>query len=169
MTRDVIMPAMELAQDTGTLLRWLKAEGEAVVKGEPLMEIETDKVTVEIDAPASGVLVNVTAQPGDVIPSARSSPCCWPKAKCRRNPVQQRAGQPLGPAILAGLSPPPPSHGAWPASMASTSLSFRSKLDRHASESRMSRPTLTALASEPRCRLPRPDRRLRPRRAGWRL
>lgn len=68
MTRDVIMPAMELAQDTGTLLRWLKAEGEAVVKGEPLMEIETDKVTVEIEAPASGVLANVTAQPGDVIP-----------------------------------------------------------------------------------------------------
>ncbi len=68
MSKDVIMPALGMAQETGTLIRWLKAPGEAVVKGEPLMEIETDKATVEIEAPAAGVLANVTAQPGDVVP-----------------------------------------------------------------------------------------------------
>jgi pyruvate dehydrogenase E2 component (dihydrolipoamide acetyltransferase) len=50
------------------LLQWLKAPGEAITKGEPLMEIETDKATVEVEAPASGVLANVTAQPGDEVP-----------------------------------------------------------------------------------------------------
>ena len=67
MAKDVIMPALGMAQETGTLIRWLKAPGETVAKGEPLMEIETDKATVEIEAPAGGTLANVTAQPGDVI------------------------------------------------------------------------------------------------------
>src|SRR5262245_3319308 len=62
------MPALGMAQDTGTLIQWLKKSGDTVTKGEPLMEIETDKATVEIEAPASGILSNVTAQAGDVIP-----------------------------------------------------------------------------------------------------
>ena len=68
MATDVIMPALGVAQEKGTLLSWLKAEGQSVTKGEPLMEIETDKATVEIEAPASGILTNVTASPGDEIP-----------------------------------------------------------------------------------------------------
>jgi len=66
--KDVIMPALGMAQETGTLIQWLKAAGDSVAKGEPLMEIETDKATVEIEAPASGILSNMTAQAGDVIP-----------------------------------------------------------------------------------------------------
>lgn len=57
-----------MAQETGVLLQWFKAPGQAVAQGEPLMEIETDKATVEIEAPASGTLAAVTAQPGDIIP-----------------------------------------------------------------------------------------------------
>ena len=68
MAKDVIMPALGMAQETGTLIQWLKSAGDSVTKGEPLMEIETDKATVEIEAPASGVLSNITAQAGDVIP-----------------------------------------------------------------------------------------------------
>jgi pyruvate dehydrogenase E2 component (dihydrolipoamide acetyltransferase) len=68
MATNVIMPALELAQETGKLLRWIKASGDTVRKGEPIAEIETDKVTVEIEAPASGVLRDVTAQEGDVVP-----------------------------------------------------------------------------------------------------
>jgi pyruvate dehydrogenase E2 component (dihydrolipoamide acetyltransferase) len=68
MPTDVIMPALGVAQETGTLLNWLKAEGQSVTQGEPLMEIETDKATVEIEAPASGILSHVTARPGDEIP-----------------------------------------------------------------------------------------------------
>ena len=68
MATDVIMPALGVAQEKGTLLNWLKAEGQPVTKGEPLMEVETDKATVEIEAPASGILTNVTASAGDEIP-----------------------------------------------------------------------------------------------------
>jgi pyruvate dehydrogenase E2 component (dihydrolipoamide acetyltransferase) len=68
MPAPVIMPALELAQETGKVLRWLKRPGDAVRKGEPIVEIETDKVTVEIEAPAAGVLRDVTGHEGDVIP-----------------------------------------------------------------------------------------------------
>jgi len=57
MATSVIMPALELAQETGKVIRWLKAPGDAVAKGEPLLEIETDKVTTEIEAPAAGILM----------------------------------------------------------------------------------------------------------------
>ncbi len=68
MATGVIMPALEMAQESGVLVSWLKRDGDAVAKGEPLMEIETDKVTVEIEAPASGRLGGVVAKEGDVIP-----------------------------------------------------------------------------------------------------
>jgi pyruvate dehydrogenase E2 component (dihydrolipoamide acetyltransferase) len=68
MPTKVIMPALGVAQQTGKLLKWLKSEGGAVVKGEPLMEIETDKATVEIESPASGVLAQVVACEGDEVP-----------------------------------------------------------------------------------------------------
>ncbi|MDE3088918.1 MAG: 2-oxo acid dehydrogenase subunit E2 [Chloroflexota bacterium] len=71
MPANVIMPALEMAQDTGRLIRWLKREGETVRKGEPLMEIETDKVTTEIEATSTGILRGVSAKDGDVIPVGR--------------------------------------------------------------------------------------------------
>ena len=68
MPTNVIMPALELAQETGKILKWLKSPGDRVTKGEPLVEIETDKVVTEIEAPASGVLGDVSAREGDVVP-----------------------------------------------------------------------------------------------------
>ena len=68
MAQEVIMPALGMSQDVGLLIRWLKAEGEPVTAGEPLMEVETDKATVEIEAPASGILTGVTAKAGEEIP-----------------------------------------------------------------------------------------------------
>ncbi|MDI6772656.1 MAG: E3 binding domain-containing protein, partial [bacterium] len=68
MSTDVIMPALGMAQETGRVLRWLKTEGESVKAGEPLLEIETDKVTVELESPATGVLGRVVAAAGDDVP-----------------------------------------------------------------------------------------------------
>jgi pyruvate dehydrogenase E2 component (dihydrolipoamide acetyltransferase) len=68
MATSVIMPALEMTQESGVLVSWLKRDGESVTKGEPLMEIETDKVTIEIEAPASGFLGGVLAKEGDVVP-----------------------------------------------------------------------------------------------------
>jgi pyruvate dehydrogenase E2 component (dihydrolipoamide acetyltransferase) len=62
------MPVLGMAQDTGKLISWLKAEGEKVVAGEPIMEIETDKATVEIEATASGILGGVRVGEGEEIP-----------------------------------------------------------------------------------------------------
>src|ERR1700730_2378374 len=68
MAISVVMPALEMAQETGKLLAWRKKEGEAVKKGEPLLEIETDKAVVEIEAPGDGFLAGITARVGAVIP-----------------------------------------------------------------------------------------------------
>ena len=65
---DVIMPMLGMAQETGKVLRWLKQDGDSVRKGEPLLEVETDKVTVEIEAPAAGTLAGVTASEGEDVP-----------------------------------------------------------------------------------------------------
>jgi pyruvate dehydrogenase E2 component (dihydrolipoamide acetyltransferase) len=62
------MPALEMAQETGKLVAWLKKEGEQVKKGEMLLEVETDKAVVEIEAQSDGILGGVTASTGDVIP-----------------------------------------------------------------------------------------------------
>lgn len=68
MATGVIMPALEMTQESGRLVAWLKREGESVNKGEPLMEIETDKVTIEIEAPASGILGGVLVRENDIVP-----------------------------------------------------------------------------------------------------
>src|SRR4051794_19623930 len=68
MAISVVMPALEMAQETGKLVSWKKKEGEQVKKGELLLEVETDKAVVEIEAAADGVLGGVTAQVGAVVP-----------------------------------------------------------------------------------------------------
>jgi len=68
MATNVILPVLGMSQDTGKIVQWLKAEGERVARGEPLVEIETDKATVEIEAPADGVLAHISAAAGDDVP-----------------------------------------------------------------------------------------------------
>lgn len=62
------MPMLGMNQDSGTLVRWLKAGGDAVRKGEAVAEIATDKITVELEAPAAGVLAPLLAAEGDEVP-----------------------------------------------------------------------------------------------------
>jgi pyruvate dehydrogenase E2 component (dihydrolipoamide acetyltransferase) len=68
MAYSIVMPALEMAQESGKLVSWRKKEGEHVAKGEPLLDVETDKAVVEIEAPASGILAGVTAREGDILP-----------------------------------------------------------------------------------------------------
>src|SRR3974390_1903876 len=68
MALSVVMPALEMAQETGKLIAWRKKEGELVSKAEPLLEIETDKAVVEVEAPADGVLAGISASEGAEIP-----------------------------------------------------------------------------------------------------
>ncbi|MGD1022802.1 MAG: dihydrolipoamide acetyltransferase family protein [Candidatus Sulfotelmatobacter sp.] len=64
MAFSVVMPALEMAQETGKLIAWRKQEGDRVTKGEPLLEIETDKAVMEVEAPADGILAGITGQVG---------------------------------------------------------------------------------------------------------
>jgi pyruvate dehydrogenase E2 component (dihydrolipoamide acetyltransferase) len=68
MAISVVMPALEIAQETGKLVAWRKQEGEQVAKGEILLEIETDKAVMEIESPGDGILAGVKAQGGSVVP-----------------------------------------------------------------------------------------------------
>ncbi|HLW87684.1 MAG TPA: dihydrolipoamide acetyltransferase family protein [Terriglobales bacterium] len=68
MAFSVVMPALEMAQETGKLISWRKKEGESVAKGELLLEVETDKAVMEIESPADGVLAGIRVQEGAVVP-----------------------------------------------------------------------------------------------------
>lgn len=68
MARPVILPKFDMLMEQATVVRWLRKEGEAVREGEPLVEVMTDKVNMEVEAPASGILVSIRARPGDVVP-----------------------------------------------------------------------------------------------------
>lgn len=72
MLTEVYMPKNGMDMTEGTLIRWLKQVGDPVEAGEPIMEIETDKVTMEAEAPASGILLQCLHQDGDVVPVLES-------------------------------------------------------------------------------------------------
>ena len=62
------MPRLGIAMHEGTILRWLKAEGEEVARDEILLVIENDKVEIDVPSPWSGTVVELLAQEGDVVP-----------------------------------------------------------------------------------------------------
>jgi pyruvate dehydrogenase E2 component (dihydrolipoyllysine-residue acetyltransferase) len=66
MATEVILPRLGQGMESGTIVRWLKAEGEPVEKGEPLFELDTDKVTQEVEAEAAGVLLRIAVAEGEV-------------------------------------------------------------------------------------------------------
>jgi pyruvate dehydrogenase E2 component (dihydrolipoamide acetyltransferase) len=63
----VTLPRLGQGMESGTIVRWLKSEGDKVEKGEPLYELDTEKVTQEVEADASGVLLKILASEGDEI------------------------------------------------------------------------------------------------------
>ncbi|MEM1429190.1 MAG: biotin/lipoyl-containing protein [Pseudomonadota bacterium] len=68
MSHEVIMPALGMAQDTGLIVAWLKRPGDPVSEGDALIEVETDKATMEVEAGRSGYLAAVLAEDGDEVP-----------------------------------------------------------------------------------------------------
>ncbi len=65
MAVEVKLPRLGQGMEAGTIVRWLKSEGEAVAKGEPLYELDTDKVTQEVEAEADGVLLKIVLPEGE--------------------------------------------------------------------------------------------------------
>jgi pyruvate dehydrogenase E2 component (dihydrolipoamide acetyltransferase) len=92
MAFSVVMPALEMAQETGRLIAWRKQEGDRVTKGEPLLEIETDKAVVEVEAPADGILAGIKASAGDDIPVGQT--IAWIVAPGETPPVESESAAP---------------------------------------------------------------------------
>ena len=105
MALSVVMPALEMAQETGKLLAWLKKEGDAIRKGEPLLEIETDKAVFELEAPGDGVLAGVTSNAGDVVPVGRT--IAWIVAPGEQPPVESEAAAPSARTVTERPRPSP--------------------------------------------------------------
>ena len=97
----VVMPALEMAQETGKLLAWRKKEGERVAKGEPLLEIETDKAVVEVEAPGDGILTGITADVGAVIPVGET--IAWLVAPGEKPPAKAATPMPTARASSGGV------------------------------------------------------------------
>jgi len=119
MAFSVVMPALEMAQETGKLIAWRKQEGDRVIKGEPLLEIETDKAVVEVEAPADGILAGIKATAGADIPVGQT--IAWivapgeaapaesePAAPAARASSHARVEQPHPAASATTASAPPP-------------------------------------------------------------
>src|SRR5580700_2705952 len=92
MAVSVVMPALEMAQETGKIISWLKQEGDSIAKGEPLAEIETDKVVLELEAPGEGVLAGVKAAAGDVVQVGKT--IAWIVAPGEKPPVESDSSAP---------------------------------------------------------------------------
>ena len=97
MAFSVVMPALEMAQETGKLLGWRKQEGDRVTKGEPLLEIETDKAVVEVESPADGILTGIKAIAGADIPVGQT--IAWILAPGEVPPLESAL---TGPTARAG-------------------------------------------------------------------
>jgi pyruvate dehydrogenase E2 component (dihydrolipoyllysine-residue acetyltransferase) len=91
MAVSVVMPALEMAQETGKVVSWRKREGERVAKGEPLLEVETDKAVVEVESPGDGILSAVSAREGAVIPVGQT--IAWLLAPGEAPPVAAAPAQ----------------------------------------------------------------------------
>jgi pyruvate dehydrogenase E2 component (dihydrolipoamide acetyltransferase) len=105
MAVSIVMPALEMAQETGKIISWLKREGDSIAKGEALAEIETDKVVLEIEAPADGVLAGVKASAGDVVPVGQT--IAWIVAPGEQPPVEAASAAPAARTMTEQPRPAP--------------------------------------------------------------
>ena len=126
MAADIKVPTLGESVTTATIARWIKKAGESVAADEPVVELETDKVTVEVNAPEAGVISEIVADEGAEVevgallgrvggaangaapaPKAAAQPKAEPKAEPKKEePKANPAAQPA-----TGVNPPPPPHG----------------------------------------------------------
>ena len=65
----VPLPKLGMNQEEGEIVSWLVSEGDTVTEGQPIVEVETDKATVELEATAAGVLAKIVHGEGDIVPN----------------------------------------------------------------------------------------------------
>ncbi|HXM65815.1 MAG TPA: dihydrolipoamide acetyltransferase family protein [Candidatus Acidoferrum sp.] len=132
MAFSVVMPALEMAQETGKLIAWRKKEGDRVTKGEPLLEIETDKAVMEVEATADGILAGVTGIVGADIPVGQT--IAWIIAPGEKPPTEQESGAAAPAARGKTESHAAPVASSVPESSAAASAKISPKARRLAKE-----------------------------------
>src|SRR5262249_6255084 len=115
MAHDVIMPALGMTQETGLILAWRKKPGDAVKAGEILMEVETDKAAVEVEAQADGFLTEIRAGEGEEVPVGEVT-----AAISARKDDGRRVPEPKKKKPAAGQSKPIPAAAVSAADAASS-------------------------------------------------
>jgi 2-oxoglutarate dehydrogenase E2 component (dihydrolipoamide succinyltransferase) len=122
MATDIKVPSLGESVTTATVARWLKQAGDSVAADEPLVELETDKVTVEVNAPAAGTLGPIQAAEGaevevgallaQLVDGAAAAPSAPPPAAAAPPAPPPAAAKPAPAADPpAGVNPPPPAAG----------------------------------------------------------
>ena len=114
---EVIMPKMGDGMEEGTLLEWLKSEGDAVKSGETIANIQTDKATLEMEAPGSGTLAGIVVEPGATVPvgkpmaailsSGEKLPDGWGNGAATAAKPQEAKPEPKAEAAEAKEAPAP--------------------------------------------------------------
>jgi len=109
---DVVMPQMGVSVTEGTVLKWLKREGESIQADEPLLEISTDKVDTEVPSPGSGVVQSILVEEGEtvevgtrlavIVPAGGAAPGEAPPA-----PAAETPPEPAAPSEPPAPAPPP--------------------------------------------------------------
>jgi 2-oxoglutarate dehydrogenase E2 component (dihydrolipoamide succinyltransferase) len=116
MPTEIKVPTLGESVTSATVARWMKREGDAVAADEPLVELETDKVTVEVSAPSSGVLSSIVAQEGSEVPVGALLATLEAGAGASSAPARPMPAQPVAAPIAsaraaanppAGVHPPP--------------------------------------------------------------
>ncbi|WHS32818.1 E3 binding domain-containing protein [Brucella sp. NM4] len=86
MAVEVILPKVDMDMETGQISRWYAKDGDTVTKGQLLFEIETDKAAMEVDAPASGILADVSVAEGTVVPVGQAVAWIYEEGEERKAP-----------------------------------------------------------------------------------
>jgi pyruvate dehydrogenase E2 component (dihydrolipoamide acetyltransferase) len=117
MAERIIMPKAGMAMEEGTIVRWMKKVGDQITKGEPIAEIETDKITMELEAEVTGTLIQIVHKDGETVPVTQT--IAWVGAAGEKPAAAEPAAAP--PAQAARAAEPPvhtaaqPARGAAPA------------------------------------------------------
>jgi 2-oxoglutarate dehydrogenase E2 component (dihydrolipoamide succinyltransferase) len=114
MSIDIKVPAMGESVTEATIARWLKKEGDAVRQDEPLVELETDKVSVEVPSPVAGVLASIEAKEGATVGvgallgAVDEGVSAKPEAKPTAAPAPAKPATPVSATPVQAKAPPPP-------------------------------------------------------------
>jgi len=133
MATEIRVPALGESVAEATVGRWFKKAGEPVKADEPIVELETDKVTLEVNAPASGVLAEIVAKDGETVSAGAllgqigdAASAAPPKAEAKPGPPP---AVPVGPVSPAPAATPAPAPAPAPASPAAVKIAADHGLD----------------------------------------